>query len=55
MYYKIPISKKNLSKKCDISEVTISKTYMKLKNNMEYLEPILNNVQKYIDISDNTI
>jgi transcription initiation factor TFIIB len=55
MYYKISISKKTLSKKCNISEVTISKTYMKLKNNIKYLEPILNNVQKYIDMSDNTI
>ena len=55
MYYNVPISKKNLSKKCDISEVTISKTYMKLKNNMEYIQPILDSVQKYIDISDNTI
>ena len=38
IYYKIPISKKILSKKCNISEVTISKTYMKLKSNMNYLE-----------------
>ena len=55
IYYKINISKKILSKKCHISEVTISKTYMKLKNNITYLEPILNNIQKYIDMSDNTI
>ena len=55
MYYKIPISKKLLSTKCNISEVTISKTYMKLKNNINYLKPIFNNVQKYIDMSDNTI
>lgn len=55
MYYKISISKKILSTKCNISEVTISKTYMKLKNNMNYLKPIFNNVQKYIDMRDNTI
>lgn len=53
-YYNIVLSKKYLSKKCNISEVTISKTYMKLKNNISYLNPILNNVQKYIDMSDNT-
>ena len=55
MYYKVSISKKKLSEKCNISEVTISKTYMKLKTNMNYLEPIFNNVHKYIDMSDNTI
>ena len=55
MHYKICISKKIFSTKCNISEVTISKTYMKLKSNMNYLEPIFNNVQKYIDMSDNTI
>jgi transcription initiation factor TFIIB len=55
MYYKIGISKKLLSTKCNISEVTISKTYMKLKSNMSYLKPIFENVHKYIDISDNTI
>lgn len=54
IYYNISVSKKYLSNKCSISEVTISKTYMKLKNNMNYLAPILNNVQKYIDMSDNT-
>jgi len=52
-YYKKSISKKVLSEKCNISEVTISKTYMKLKTNIDYIKPIFNSVQKYIDINDN--
>ena len=54
-YYKVPISKKIISKKCNISEVTISKIYVKLKSKYHLLKPILDNVHKYIDMSDKMI
>ena len=53
-YYGEDISKKELSNKCLISEVTICKTYKKLKENISYLNPILDiYVHKYIDIKAN--
>ena len=53
-YYKKSISKKYLSEKCMISEVTICKTYKKLKENIKYLKHILDEcVHKYIDINEN--
>lgn len=54
-YYNYNITKKIISNKCNISEVTISKIYVKLKSNFDLFKPILNNVQKYIDMSDNKI
>lgn len=45
-YYKVPITKKKLSNKCIISEVTISKIFVKLKNNYKLIKPILDNVHK---------
>lgn len=55
LHYNINLSKKFISEKCHISEVTISKTTQKMKNNSKMLEPIFENVQKYIDINTNTI
>ena len=53
-YYNKNISKKILSSKCLISEVTICKTFKKLKENIQYLKPILDkSIHKYIDINDN--
>lgn len=55
LYYGITLSKKFISDKCLISEVTIAKTINKLKLNEKKLEPIFKNVYKYIDINTNTI
>jgi transcription initiation factor TFIIIB Brf1 subunit/transcription initiation factor TFIIB len=55
LHYNIDLSKKSIAEKCNISEVTISKTIQKLKNSDKMLKPIFKNVQKYIEINTNTM
>ena len=46
--FKVPINKKTISKKCMISEVTISKTNSKLKLNNQHLKRLIDYSRKYI-------